>query len=278
MSAGHQRPMIALALTGTANYTVDVTYTVASTENITVTLDGLVRYNVGGTASGTDLLAYVVSQLNAGSIHTWAGDDPVSGNATPGRTRITCTPTTGDVSSITIPSALGELLGFDTTTPTITSNVITSKYTRAGQWIPGPHNEVYVLEHAGKGVDNGVMTQGVSGPVTSDIYGRKVPHMLMCGRFLAPFAWNDYAQQAAFVAFDPALTAGDPNLSFEALCYRWARTSDLRARFYPDHTDLTNYVQVKAQSWVYDPRKVVVQTGGRAKMHHQLQCEMVETS
>lgn len=276
MAAGRQRPQIATAHYGTADVTVTATYTASATEAIVVDLEGTQRYNdLSGNAS-TDLLAFVISELNASSAHTWAGDDPVVGDATPGRTRITCTPSTGALATLTIPSALGVLLGFDTVTPTVASNVVTSKYTRAGLWIPGPAEEVYVLDHHGEAQDNGVLTMGVAGPLDSAIYGRAVQHQLLVSRFAAPFAFDDYAAQAAFVAFDPALTAGDPNLSWESLCYYWARNPGIKARLFPDHTDHATYWQVRPDAWVYRPAEVLAQSGSRARLRYDLTCSMWE--
>ena len=273
---GLQRPSLVTPHVFAADVDIEVTYTASAAETLTITLASLIRFNnLSGT--GEDLLTYVIEELNAESIHTWAGADPLAPGATPGRTQIRCTPTTGDVATITIPAALGLLLGFDTTTPAVTidgaDSVITSAHTRAGLWIPGPQEEVYITECFARQRRQASLTMGAAGPLVNDVYGTATPFVLSVDRFNACFAFDDYAAQPEFVSFDPALTAADPNLSFEALCARWAVVDGLQCRLYPDHTDTSEFFRLQPDAWVNDPSSVLRKAGRNARLHYNLTIE-----
>ena len=267
--------MIALPLTPTSDVSVTIQYDAGADEVIVIPFSTTTYYNLLD-GSSEDLLTHVADTIDAASAHTWTASDPVAGTMTPGRSRLTCVAVGDEVDQVLFPTLLQELLGYKATTASVvtgtgtTTAIMDSVNTRAACWIPGTHGETVVVEAWTHKEDIATLTEGASGPLTNDIYGSKEHYPLMVHRIRAAFVFDHFAALASFVAFDPDLNFADPNLTFEALCHRWARTSGIVGRIYPDHTDKADYKTVRAGRWVNHPRTVFTRVGSRARLRFNL--------
>jgi len=222
---------------------------------------------------------------------------PVSGTWTlaertgiKGRVRLQCTDTQ-TVTSLTLPTGLGAILGFasDTLTPTITGGVgawvsaFDAPYRARGLYIPEPEVEVYVDPYDWRDVGTVIAAQAQTGAGTLDTYPT-VRRRTLSVQYIGGYSGRASYVDAAFGAA-VGVDADDPNISWDEFVALWreqaapvATSQQGSARLALDtsapQTYRTVYLDALA-SWVADPAQSLRQVS-LAPLLYEMTVDLLE--
>ena len=178
------------------------------------------RYNsLGGEIATTVLLA--LQALPVSGTWTLAEQSGIKG-----RVRFQCTDTQ-TITSLTLPTGLGAILGFasDVLTPTITGSIgawvstFDAPYRAFGLYIPEPEVEVYYDPDDWRDVGTVISAQAQTGAGTLDVYPtvrRRTIEVQYIGGYSGRASYVDAGYGAA-----EGVDSADPNISWEEFVTVW---------------------------------------------------------
>lgn len=221
------------------------------------------RYNTlgGGEIATTVLLAIQALPVSG----TWTLSERAGFL---GRVRLQCT-NTQTITSLTLPTGLGAILGFasDVLTPTITGSIgawvstFDAPYRALGLWIPEPASEVYFDPFDVRQRGTVLGAQALSGAATLDVYPT------IKRRFLTFNSIRGYSAQQSYLQADFGAEQGvdtsDPNFAWDSFVRTWRRQASpidaslqCAARLALDVADPATFEVVYPDTqaeWIADP-------------------------
>ena len=243
------------------------------------------RYNSlgGGEIATTVLLA--LQALPVSGTWTLAEQSGIKG-----RVRFQCTDTQ-TITSLTLPTGLGAILGFasDVLTPTITGgtgawvSTFDAPYRALGLFIPEPEVEVYFDPDDWRDVGTVISAQAQTGAGTLDVYPtvrRRTIEVQYIGGYSGRASYVDAGYGAA-VGVDSA----DPNISWEEFVTVWREQASpvassqngaarLALNTSAPQTYRTVYLDALA-GWVADPAQALTQASP-APLLYELAFDLLE--
>ena len=243
------------------------------------------RYNALGVGEIATAVLIAIQALPVSGTWTLAERSGIKG-----RIRLQCTDTQ-TITSLTLPTGLGAILGFasDVLTPTITGGIgawvstFDAPYRAFGLYIPEPETEVYLDPYDWRDVGTVIAAQAQTGAGTLDIYSyirRRTLSVQYIGGYSGRASYVD-AGFGAGVGIDSA----DPNISWEEFVTRWreqaspiASSQNGAARLALSTTAPQTYVTVYLDAlapWVADPAQSLTQVSP-APLLYELTCDLLE--
>jgi len=243
------------------------------------------RYNTLGGGEIATTVLFALQALPVSGTWTLAEQSGIKG-----RIRLRCTDTQ-TVTSLTLPTGLGAILGFasDVLTPTITGGIgawvstFDAPYRARGLYIPEPEAEVYFDPDDWRDVGTVIAAQAQTGAGTLDIY----PTIRL--RILAVQYIGGYSGRASYVdaghGAGVGIDAADPNISWEEFVILWREQASpiaasqsgaahLALSTATPETYRTVYLDALAP-WVADPARALVQASP-APLLYELACTLLE--
>lgn len=179
------------------------------------------RYNALGAAEIATTVLLAIQALPVSGTWTLAERSGIKG-----RVRLQCTDTQ-TITSLTLPTGLGAILGFasDVLTPTITGGVgawvstFDAPYRQRGLYIPEPEVEAYFDPDEWRDVGTVIAAQAQTGAGTLDIYAT-VRRRTISVQYVGGYSGRASYVDAGFGA-SVGVDAADPNISWEEFVTLW---------------------------------------------------------
>jgi hypothetical protein len=243
------------------------------------------RYNAlgGGEIATTVLLALQALPVSG----TWTLAEQAG---IKGRVRFQCTDTQ-TVTSLTLPTGLGAILGFasDVLTPAITGSTgawvstFDAPYRQRGLYIPEPEVEVYFDADDWRDVGTVIAAQAQTGAGTLDIYPT-VRRRTLAVQYIGGYSGRASYVDAGYGA-GVGIDASDPNVSWEEFVALWreqaspvASSQQGAARLALSTAAPATFVVVYLDAlapWVADPARALVQASP-APLLYELAFDLLE--
>jgi hypothetical protein len=261
--------------------TITIDYDGATTEVISVT--AATRYNDLSGDAASDLWAYVLAAINAGSAFTWVAETVA--NRPYGRRRLAVNGAPDFVVSVTFSSsALSTALGFSSTTPAVVvsgsvsfTSRVTALWTPQGYWTPHSELVTALVRDPWRYEDAALVTESPTGGATVDDYGGVALRRVDMVRLYAANALECYRLDGDFAVGQGDLLTTDPHYSWEAFRRGWLQGGG-SARYYPDRAAPATYNTVQPRApWIASSSQGLSEFRTNP-LTFNLSIEMVQTS